>query len=93
MKPTGTFIARTARFFSAIALVGLLASCTAPMAGRQDLNDAQSKASGQPDADPGDSSELPPDERPFWPSLQGWLQAGESKTPMSNKHHDHFNLN
>ena len=26
-------------------------------------------------------------------ALHGWLQAGESKTPMSNEHHDHFNLN
>jgi len=26
-------------------------------------------------------------------ALQGWLQAGELKTPMSNEHHDHFNLN
>jgi antibiotic biosynthesis monooxygenase (ABM) superfamily enzyme len=26
-------------------------------------------------------------------ALRGWLQAGESKTPKSNEHHDHFNLN
>ena len=26
-------------------------------------------------------------------ALRGWLQARESKTPMSNEHHDHFNLN
>jgi antibiotic biosynthesis monooxygenase (ABM) superfamily enzyme len=26
-------------------------------------------------------------------ALHGWLQAGESKTPMSDEHHDHFNLN
>ena len=26
-------------------------------------------------------------------ALHGWLQAGESKTPISNEHHNHFNLN
>ncbi len=26
-------------------------------------------------------------------ALHAWLQAGESKTTMSNEHHDHFNLN
>src|SRR6266404_2547598 len=26
-------------------------------------------------------------------ALREWLQAGESKTPMSKEHHDHFNLN
>jgi len=26
-------------------------------------------------------------------ALRGWLQAGESKTPMSDAHHDHFNIN
>jgi antibiotic biosynthesis monooxygenase (ABM) superfamily enzyme len=26
-------------------------------------------------------------------ALRGWLQAGESKTPMNNEQQDHFNLN
>ena len=66
MRPIDSFIARKARFFSAIALVGLLAGCAAPKAGRQrDMNDTQSKVSGQTDPGPEDYSEIPSDERPF----------------------------
>lgn len=55
----------TTKLFSMIALVGLLAGCTTPMASRKDLNDSQSKAPRQTLSDPSDYGEIPPDERPF----------------------------
>lgn len=61
----GNFITKTAKLFSTIALVGLLAGCTTSMAGRKDLNDAKLKAPRQTHSDASDYSEIPPDERPF----------------------------
>ena len=65
MTPIDSFITTTTKLFSTITLIGLLAGCTTPMAGRKDPNDAQSKALRHTDSDSDDGNEISPDERPF----------------------------
>jgi len=66
MKPSESFIAGAGRLFGAVSLAGLVAGCTTPLTGGQEhQKGAQSNAPGQVDSGPGDSSEIPPDERPF----------------------------